>query len=43
MPYQSCKDVDSSLGDGYYAIDPGLTGNVFIAYCDMTTDGGERI
>ena len=41
-PYQSCKDVDSSLGDGNYAIDPDLTGNIFTAYCDMTTDGGER-
>ncbi|KAK2556847.1 hypothetical protein P5673_021057, partial [Acropora cervicornis] len=39
-PYQSCKDVDSSLGDGNYAIDPDLTGNIFTAYCDMTTDGG---
>ena len=40
-PYRSCKDVDNSLGDGNYPIDPDLTGNVFTAYYDMTTDGGE--
>ena len=42
---RSCKAILSaglSNGDGVYWIDPngGSTSDAFVAYCDMTTDGG---
>lgn len=40
----SCQDVlvaaGTSLPDGLYAIDPGQSGSSFLAWCDMTHDGG---
>lgn len=43
--YSSCETIltaGASVGDGYYKIDPDNDGVLepFIAYCDMTTEGG---
>jgi len=46
-PGLSCKDIAErqlySQGDGEYWIAPDGSNNSFLAYCDMTTDGGERV
>lgn len=46
-PGLSCKDIaDRQVypqGDGEYWIAPDGSNNSFIAYCDMTTDGGKRV
>jgi len=46
-PGLSCKDIAEgqlySHGDGEYWIAPDGSNNSFLAYCDMTTDGGERV
>ena len=43
-PGSSCKDIlisGDAQGDGKYRMDPAVSGDPFIVFCDMTTAGGK--
>ena len=46
VPGSSCQDIlisGDAQGDGEYWIDPTVSGEPFKVFCDMATDGGNKV